>query len=228
VNPYKSTREMVDGWLEFMRTLNVGMGGGMINVRDIEVANRVRDIELPEDLGQATLAFQRRLTDEILKEGVATGRDMPDLNDLFENGPWGSVNFCFPNHFLLPVYANMASYRVRPLGPETCLFELWSLTLFPEGEERPRVVAPTPIPYDDPSIPPIPTQDYSNIPAQQKGLHAQGFEYMRLSRDAEGLISHFHRIIDGYISGAPDEKLTKALRYVNTTIDSKIVDDIGL
>ena len=36
----------------------------------------------------------------------------------------------------------------------------------------------------------IPAQDFSNLPRQQKGLHAKGFEYMRLSNQIEGLISN--------------------------------------
>ncbi len=33
----------------------------------------------------------------------------------------------------------------------------------------------------------IPRQDYSHIPIQQKGMHSDGFEHMRLSKDREGL-----------------------------------------
>ena len=32
----------------------------------------------------------------------------------------------------------------------------------------------------------IPAQDFSNLPKQQKGLHAKGFEYMRLSTRSRG------------------------------------------
>ncbi len=47
----------------------------------------------------------------------------------------------------------------------------------------------------------IPAQDFSNLPKQQKGLHAKGFEYMRLSDRIEGLISNFERVIDGFLAG---------------------------
>ena len=48
----------------------------------------------------------------------------------------------------------------------------------------------------------IPAQDFSNLPRQQKGLHAKGFEYMRLSDQIEGLISNFERVIDGFLAGS--------------------------
>ena len=51
-------------------------------------------------------------------------------DDLFFNGPRAyPVEFCFPHYFLLPMFGNMSSYRIRPLGPEKCLFELYSLIL---------------------------------------------------------------------------------------------------
>jgi len=60
---------------------------------------------------------------------------------------------------------------------------------------------PIVLPYNSPESPPVPRQDYANIPLQQKGLHAKGFEFMRLSKDIEGLISNYQRIIDGEAEG---------------------------
>ena len=54
---------------------------------------------------------------------------------------------------------------------------------------------------DDPRWPPIPAQDFSNLPKQQKGLHSKGFEFMRLSSKIEGLISNFERVVDGFLAG---------------------------
>ena len=77
---------------------------------------------------------------------------------------------------LLPLYGNASSYRIRPLGPEETLFEVWALTLFPEGEEPESPTTPTPIPFDDPSWPEVLGQDFDNLPKQQVGLHSKGFE----------------------------------------------------
>jgi len=103
--------------------------------------------------------------------------DIGDLNDIDAKEFATSVNFCFPHYFLLPTYGSASSYRIRPLGPEECLFELWSLTRFPEGETPPPLKTPEPWAHDDPRWPPIPRQDFSNLPLQQRGLHTKGFEW---------------------------------------------------
>jgi hypothetical protein len=135
-----------------------------------------------------------------------------------------AVEFMFPHYFVLPYLSSFSAYRIRPLGPESCLFEIWSLTLFPEGKEPPPVMETTMLPYDSKEFPPIPQQDYSNIPAQQIGLHAEGFEFMRLSKDIEGLISNYQRIIDGYLQGVPQEKLSKAIHELGGNFDGPIKD----
>ena len=134
------------------------------------------------------------------------------------------MEFIFPHFFLLPFLSSMAAYRIRPLGPESCYFEIWSLTLFPEGKEPPPVMQTIDLPYDSKDFPPIPQQDYSNIPEQQIGLHAQGFEFMRLSKDIEGLISNYQRILDGYLQGVAPEKLAKAQHELGGNFDGPIKD----
>ena len=155
------------------------------------------------------MAWYPQLNAAITKEARARNIPMPDLNNL---PPSGAVNFCFPHFFLLPTFGNMLSYRSRPLGPEKCLYEIWSLSLHPEDEQSPRPIAPHPMAADDPRWPGIPAQDFANLPLQQEGLHAEGFEYMRLARDVEGVISNNHRVIDGFLAGVPTEKLIKGMQ----------------
>jgi hypothetical protein len=82
----------------------------------------------------------------------------------------------------------------------------------------------TVLPYDSADFPPIPRQDYSNIPIQQKGLHADGFEFMRLSEQKEGMISNYQRIIDGYLGGVPKEKLAQANQLLGGNFDGPILE----
>ena len=65
------------------------------------------------------------------------------------NHPMQGVEYLFPHYFLLAFFSSMASYRVRPLGPESCLFELWSLTTYPEGEEPEPPMEPTMLFHQD-------------------------------------------------------------------------------
>ena len=165
--------------------------------------------------------------DQITKQLTARGEPVPDLNAVAVSDPVHAVEFLFPHYFLLPFFSSMSSYRIRPLGPESCLFEIWSLTHVAEGKEPKTPMEPTMLPYDSKEFPPIPQQDYSNIPLQQKGVHATGFEFMRLSKDIEGLISNYQRIIDGYLSGVAPDKLAKATQLLGGNFDGKILD-LGL
>lgn len=83
---------------------------------------------------------------------------------------------------------------------------VWSLTRFPEGSEPEKPTPPEPWESNDPRWPPIPTQDFSNLPRQQRGLHAKGFAFMRLSAGLEGHISNFERTIDGFLAGLAHDK----------------------
>lgn len=106
--------------------------------------------------------------------------------------------------------------------------EIWSLTRFPEGSDVQRPVRPEVWEHDDPRWPPIPAQDFSNLPRQQRGLHAKGFEYMRLSERAEGHLSNFERVLDGFLAGLPYDELLPALREINVNPLERPVVDVGL
>lgn len=105
--------------------------------------------------------------------------------------------------------------------------EIWSLARFAEGDESVRPTPPEVWECDDPRWPAIPAQDFSNLPRQQLGLHARGFEYMRLSSGLEGHISNFQRTIDGYLAGLPHERLLPALHAVNVYPFEQPVIDLG-
>jgi hypothetical protein len=105
--------------------------------------------------------------------------------------------------------------------------EIWSLTRFPEGAEPGSPTPPDVWESDDPRWPPIPTQDFSNLPRQQKGLHAKGFEYMRLNEQLEGHISNFERTLDGFLAGFPYERLLPAVQELNVAPFDKPILDLG-
>jgi Rieske 2Fe-2S family protein len=217
------SRDFIELNIRAMRILNEGMAG-MTHAKDIAVAEALLDTPLPPDVAGAMMEWRRKLNDAVVKFHRERGMDVPDLNDVDAKDYATSVNFCFPHYFLLPTYGSASSYRIRPLGPEECLFELWSLTRYAPGEEPPPIKTPTPMAHDDPRWPPIPTQDFSNLPRQQRGLHTQGFEYMRLSNQMEGLISNYQRLIDGYLAGLGYDKLTPAASKVSGCIDVPIVE----
>ena len=140
---------------------------------------------------------------------------MPDLNELDANSINEPMAYCFPHYLVLPMYSSASAYRFRPLGPEETLMEIWSLTRLPAGGARPRPDPPEVWDSDDERWPPIPTQDFSNLGRQQRGLHSKGFRYMRLSEQAEGHISNYQRMIDAFLAGLPYHRLQPVMKSIN-------------
>jgi phenylpropionate dioxygenase-like ring-hydroxylating dioxygenase large terminal subunit len=217
----------IESELHYLRTMCEGMAG-MVHAKDVAIAERMRDIELTVDPEGARSEWDHALNDAVTDWHRAAGSDMPDLNELAEHGMNEPMVYAFPHYFVLPMYSSASSYRFRPLGPEETLMEIWSLTRFPEGDEPEPPTRPDVWECDDPRIPPIPTQDFSNLPRQQRGLHSQGFEYMRLSEQVEGHISNFHRAIDGFLGGLASETLLPALREINVNPLDRPVVDLGV
>ena len=214
----------IDADIHYLRTMSEGMAG-MVHANDVAVAEKLRDIDLPAEAEPAMATWHRTYNDAVTAWHRDAGCDVPDLNDLEARGLNEPMGYCFPHWFVLPMYSSASSYRFRPLGPEETLMEIWSLTRFPEGEERPRPTPPEPWECDDPRWPPIPAQDFSNLPRQQRGLHARSFEYMRLSEQMEGHISNFHRTLDRFLSGRPYDELLPALEHVNVNpLEMPIMD----
>ena len=220
-------RGFVDAEIRYLQTMSVGMAG-MVHATDVGVAEGLRDIELPTDAEEASAIWNRTLNDAVTDRHRSAGSAMPDLNELEARGQNEPMGYCFPHYFVLPMYSSASSYRFRPLGPEETLMEIWSLTRYPAGTERPRPTPPEVWECDDERWPPIPAQDFSNLPRQQRGLHARGFEYMRLSDKAEGHLSNFERVLDGFLAGRPTKELLPALREVNVNPLERPVVDIDL
>jgi phenylpropionate dioxygenase-like ring-hydroxylating dioxygenase large terminal subunit len=219
-------RAFVEADLRYLRTMSEGMAG-MVHASDVHIAEGLRDMALPEDPDDAIATWNRTLNDEVVRYHRERGADVPDLNALSEQGINLEFFQCFPHWFVLPMYSSASSYRFRPLGPEETLMEIWSLMRHPEGEAPTSPPPPDPWEPDDTRWPPIPAQDFSNLPRQQRGLHARGFEYMRLSEKAEGHVSNFEQTIDGYLAGLPYDALFPALEQVNAYPFDKPALDLG-
>jgi phenylpropionate dioxygenase-like ring-hydroxylating dioxygenase large terminal subunit len=214
----------VESELHYLHVMSDGMAG-MVHANDVRIAEELRNFELPADPALARAAWDRALNDRVVDWHRRQGSVIPDLNELEAQGIAEPMCYGFPHFFVLPMYSSASSYRFRPLGPEETLMEIWSLTRYaPDAEPGPLEV-PEVRECDDPRVPPIPTQDFSNLPRQQRGLHARGFEFMRLSGQIEGHISNYHRLIDGYLAGLPHDRLRKGLEVVNVNpLDRALVE----
>lgn len=213
--------------LEYLRVMSDGMAG-MVHANDVKIAQRLMPkVSLPDDPVGARDEWERLFNDAVVKWHRGKKHAIPDLNQLTADGFTEPMVYCFPHFFILPMYSSASQYRFRPLGPEETLMEIWSLTRFPGGVNRPKLSIPEPMAHNDPRVPPIPTQDFSNLPKQQLGLHSRSFEYMRLSAQIEGHLSNFHRTIDGYLEGRPSKKLLRALKELNINPLERPIVDLG-
>ncbi len=223
VDPSLNTSELIQTYLNGMELLSAGMGG-MIHAKELAVATELAGADLPEDPQQAVQMWHGMIMQQVTERLRASGEDVPDVLAVAQTDPVEALEYMFPHYFVLPPMTSYSSYRIRPLGPESTLFEIWSMTHFPEGKEPEVPMEPTMLPYDSQDFPEIPRQDYSNIPLQQKGMHSTGFEFMRLSKEREGLISNYQRLIDGYIAGVDAGKLAKASSSFGGNFDGPIKD----
>lgn len=216
-----TAREAVDMQIGHMAKIGEGMAG-MVHQTEVDVLERIRDMDLPEDPEQAVMMFYGAAYQAITEDFKARGAPMFDLLEVTQKQGLNAVEFMFPNFFLLPIFGSMSSYRIRPTGPESCFFEIWSLTLRPEDEEFETPREPTVLPYDSQDFPEIPRQDYSNLPRQQVGLH--NFDDMRLSKVFEGMISNYQRLVDGYLAKLDRETLAAGSREASGGFDAPIKD----
>lgn len=205
----------LDGELRYLNVMSTGMAG-MVHADDVAIAEKLRgDIELGDDAAEIMTTWHRTFNDAVVKWHRQRGATIPDLNELEDSSRNEPMGYAFPHYFVLPMYSSASSYRFRPLGPEETLMEIWSLTRTHENDERSRPTAPEIWDHDDPRFPPIPRQDFSNLPRQQGGLHSIGLEYLRLSEQMEGHISNFHRVIDAYLAGRGHDATLPMLAMVN-------------
>jgi hypothetical protein len=117
----------------------------------------------------------------------------------------GNVWHIFPNTVVIhgPTFA--LCYRARPDGrdPNSCIFEVYTLERFPEGQEpKPENLHKPDI--DEASWRKVLCQDFSNMGAVQRGLRSRGFDGLRPSPVEERAIINFHRVLADYLgTGAP-------------------------
>jgi phenylpropionate dioxygenase-like ring-hydroxylating dioxygenase large terminal subunit len=163
--------------------------------RDLRVFEGIRNRVPPdEDFGPHAVAA-------LYEYAQGAGIPMPPPGEGIRL--WGGEVFLFPNYFMLPMYGNSLAYRARPYNddPECCRFEIWSLTIYPEGQEPGRARLKGRFAADDAeNFGLIPRQDIGNIERQQRGLHSRGYRESRLASEWELAISNMHEELDRYLA----------------------------
>jgi len=186
----------IDAIIESTRLLSSGLEA-MTLERDVHVIEGMRHRPIPEGS-----TFGAELVKEVYRYAAGAGIPLPPP-DPAALARWGGMFFMFPNYFVLPQYGNALVYRARPNGddPESCRFEVWSISIPAADDEVPRPTRQGPFAPDDADHwPRIPLQDFSNIGRQQRGLHTRGFDGLLLSHTYEGGITNMHHELDRYLA----------------------------
>jgi nitrite reductase/ring-hydroxylating ferredoxin subunit len=129
------------------------------------------------------------------------GIDLPRLSK--EDSQYLGVTTVFPNIVVLTSNGNLLGYRSRPNGldPNSCHFDVWSLRLFPQGEEPP--LRRDQVDWTDAEKwRLVLSQDFSNMPEVTAGLQSRHSRGYKLNTKQEMAIMNMHQEIDRYIAQA--------------------------
>jgi nitrite reductase/ring-hydroxylating ferredoxin subunit len=192
-DPRVSVAEQID---DLMATLDA-----TTTVTFQAVAQRLKD-ELPEGTPPDQVAMH--LMHEAAKADAARGVIWPQIAP--EHFAAAGIDWhVFPNSVFLPSITTALCYRARPNGfdPDSCIFEVYVLERFPEGQE----------PKTEWLFQPdataerwrlILSQDFQNIAEVQRGMKSRGFPGARPSPIQEIPVTNFHRVLASYMgTGAP-------------------------
>jgi phenylpropionate dioxygenase-like ring-hydroxylating dioxygenase large terminal subunit len=191
----KLTHARMQETMEWLRCL--------VSVYGIEAARRLSE-ELPETASlQEVQAKQWELHRTVMEERGAKwpeGITRQGIADI------GTNYHIFPNTIALPCVDGAQWYRARPDGddPEKCIFEIWWLMRFAPGEEPEVQHDEYPTLADFEGQNPFLEQDFSNLLANQKGIHSRGFQGLRTNPAQEMSVRNFSRALHRYLTADGD------------------------
>jgi nitrite reductase/ring-hydroxylating ferredoxin subunit len=167
----------------------------------VDAAARLVD-ELPE--GTPAGEVQAHMMKSAVMADAARGVIWPQL-DPAHFAEAGTVWHLFPNTVVIqgPVFG--LCYRARPDGknPDSCIFEVYVIERFPEGQEPKPENILTDIEARD-VWRQVLSQDFDNMEAVQRGIKSRGFRGPRPNPLQERGVTNFHRVLADYMgTGAP-------------------------
>ena len=181
---------------ELVATLNAGTTETFV-----KVANRLKDVLPPEATFDEVNAY---FIEAAQADDAARGVIWPTITPQ-QMSEAGLAWHIFPNSVILFGYSFLLGYRARPDGddPDSCIFEIYVIERFPEGEEPKTEWVFKPELTEEAWLK-ILAQDFANMPQVQKGMKSRGFQGPRPGPRQELSVIHFHRLLAKYMgTGAP-------------------------
>jgi nitrite reductase/ring-hydroxylating ferredoxin subunit len=167
----------------------------------VSAANRLKD-ELPPDT--PFMQVQMHLMASAMRDDAARGVTWPKI-DPAHFGEAGTVWHIFPNTVVIQGPTFALCYRARPHGynPDSCIFEVYVLERYPEGQ-APKVENLFKPDHNEESWRRVLCQEFSNMGAVQEGIKSRGFVGPRPNPVQERGVTNFHRVLAEYMgTGAP-------------------------
>ena len=171
--------------------------GGLDLLGDAEALGQILApmLAVPDDVPTGTIIANLRRA-----MALATGVDLSNFTDdeVIYGGTWN----VFPNTTLAANGGNAVFLRFRPNGldPESCLFDVWTLEMPAAGDgevvDINREFYPDWQSHDGWDR--ILSQDLTNIPEIQKGMHSRRFEDAITGRQ-EACVQNFHRTLMSFV-----------------------------
>ena len=119
------------------------------------------------------------------------------------------------------MFGNASSYRIRPLGPEECLLIYGRSRCFQRVTNRRRRGLLSRwdrrIRAGRLSLP----RTTRTCPASGLACTREGFDFMRLSHQGEGMTSNSQPLVDGYLAGEEQNRLVAAAPRVSGPIEPR-------
>ncbi|MDJ0877267.1 MAG: aromatic ring-hydroxylating dioxygenase subunit alpha [Halieaceae bacterium] len=166
------------------------------NDSETAVKSRARDTIA----GINSEAFQAMHSETL--DGYATKSELMD----------STLYLLFPNFAPWAGFGPVLTYRHRPNGDDenSCIMDIFFLTPYQDGEERPDDAPTVRLEIDEPfskaadvmgeGLARIFDQDASNLPQVQKGMKASKKGAVTLANYQEVRIRHFHQTLDKYLN----------------------------
>jgi nitrite reductase/ring-hydroxylating ferredoxin subunit len=208
-----------------MQESNTGIMGANTSKAEVDARKKLADFynymktALDSNMTDTIMHAANRLVDEV-PEGTPPGEVVEQLmikavtEDAARGVVWPSISVeeytaagidwnIFPNMVMLPMATNCLGYRSRPNGddPNTCIFEVYQLERFPEGQEPKTVenIRNDDI-YDAGFWGEILLQDFQQMEGTHRGVKSSGFKGPRLNPTQEKPIANFHRVYHAFLS----------------------------
>jgi hypothetical protein len=164
----------------------------------MHAANRLLEELPPEAPGEEVI---QKLMMFAIQEDAARGVRWPTITpDEYQAA--GIDWHIFPNMVLLPMATNCLGYRARPNGddPDSCIFEVYHIERFPEGEEPKVENLRNDDIYDKAFWGEILLQDFQQMEGTHQGVKSSSYSGPRLNPQQEQPIANFHRVYGEFLS----------------------------